>query len=108
MRKTVDHLRHGWYGNLHLFDHKEQTQQGPMYKTIDGEMLPRKRPVNCAGLVRTSVNFMNNKFISLCEDLSGTIDDLTYNDEYKPVTEGMPIDMILLDLSTEGSFVVDE
>ena len=79
-----------------------------MYKTINGETIPRKQPADCAGLIRTSINFANNKFIPLCEGLSGTIDELTYDSEYTPVTEGMPIDMILLDLNPEVSLVVDD
>ena len=64
--------------------------------------------MSCAGLVRTSRDSANNKFIPFCDDLSGIIDGLTYNSGYKLMIEGMPIDMILLDSNPEESLVVDD
>ena len=53
-----------------------------------------KRAVDCAGLVRTAEDFMNNKFIAIA-GFTGTIDNLCGTDNFTPTTRDMPIDMLI-------------
>jgi hypothetical protein len=110
MRQTVDSLRHGWYGNLHLFanvviDVENIDPNRPVPITILGEdqiKIQRKEPIDCGKLVGKATTMINSKFIPLCNGLTGTIDDLVVDDTYEQTTENMPIDMLLIDLSASG------
>ena len=88
MKQTVQLLREGWYGNEKLW------LEGENYLGHGRMKRRQRRPVNCAGLVRTTEDFMNNKFIPIA-GFGGTIDDLQGTEGFNPTTVDMPIDMVI-------------
>ena len=111
MRRTVDTLRHGWYGNLHLFpgvvdlvnDNPQQELTPIVSYDNDGNKIQRTKPIDCRGLVKKAVQMINRKFIPICNGLDGTIDNLVVDGTYEQTTDNMPIDMLLIDLSSSGN-----
>lgn len=105
MRDTVDHLRWGWYGNKHLFNMPPDTPSTkfPPYVKVGKAKVRYRNPVDCSGLVRKALKFANGKYLSIADGISGTIDNLEVDSSYKCTTEGMPIDMILIDLTSDES-----
>ena len=109
MRHTVELLCHGWYGNLHLFpgviDLDNEDEEDPIPIIIEdnkGNKIQRKKPIDCQKLVRKAIHMINTKFIPICNGLAGTIDNLVIDGTYEQTTENMPIDMLLIDLSSSG------
>ena len=67
-----------------------------------GNKIQRKKPIDCQKLVRKAIHMINTKFIPICNGLAGTIDNLVIDGTYEQTTENMPIDMLLIDLSSSG------
>ena len=110
MCRTVDMLRHGWYGNLHLFpDVVDLVTDDPkelmpiIIDDDDGQKIQRTKPIDCRLLVKKAVKMINRKFIPICNGLRGTIDTLEVDGTYEQTTDNMPIDMLLIDLSASGN-----
>ena len=82
-------------GNEHLMQENETHLNNDITR-------PRKAPVNCAKLEQTAVEFMNNKFIKLCGGLDGVIGNLQIDQNHQPDLTGMPIDMLVVDLTRAG------
>ena len=90
MRRTVQLLREGWYGNR---------QHWPVGCNSDwigeGNMLRRKMvPANCAGMVAKAEEYMNKFFIPIA-GFNGTIDNLQVPEGFVATTEEMPMDMFV-------------
>jgi hypothetical protein len=94
MRQTIKHLREGWYGNLSLF----QESQGEAVSINNYEIQP-KDPVDCNKLFRKSIKMANEKFIPMCEGITGCIGSLLIDRDHIPNQTGMPIDMLIVDLT---------
>eukprot|EP00957_Ditylum_brightwellii_P048473 3678202-Ditylum_brightwellii.AAC.1 len=61
MKQTVQLLREGWYGNVHLWidDNDNETA-----RFGEGEMKrPKRKPLSCQGLVNIAESFMNKEYI---------------------------------------------
>ena len=101
MKETVNDLREGWYGNAHLFPN------GPLQKnrlpTLPGSNRPIKYPIRCNKLVATAHGFIDSMFIKICDGISGTLQDLTIDEDYETTTEGMPMDMLLVSTGNIGT-----
>ena len=95
MKQAVQLLREGWCGNEdHWVDGEEFFGEGLMKRR-------KRKPVNCAGLIRTAENFLNNKFIPVA-GFQGTIDNLQGTEGFQPSTDDMPIDVVInLDVDVE-------
>jgi hypothetical protein len=98
-REVVERLRVGWYGNEELFEDNESNNpniERPYDETIH-------YPADCGALFRHCIDDANKKFIPQCEGLSGTMDELIIDANYKRVTEGIPVDVLVMDLVAKNA-----
>lgn len=93
--ETVWHLRHGWYGNSHLFQGDNRPED---YRVTE------KSAVDCRKLFNHCVHNANTMSIPLCAGLSGSIGNLVIDEDHEANVDGMPIDIMLLNI---GSAVVE-
>lgn len=84
MKQTIQHLREEWWGN----------------DLPESDVL-HKKAVNCQGLFNTAIRYANQKFIPLCEGISGTIGNLVVDPTYQDETVALPIDTLVLDLTKQ-------
>ena len=97
MKETVANLREGWYGNLHRFTEQEARDPNAC---IDGDPEQKlKNPVNCLRLFEHAIKMANTKFVPLCAGISGTIGNLVIDEEHEANREGLPIDLLIIDLT---------
>jgi hypothetical protein len=80
MKEVVKNLREGWYGSA-------------------GD--DSKKAVNCLGLFNETIKQANKIFIPLCEGISGAIGNLDINPDYIPNRQGMPIDLLVMDVARD-------
>ena len=103
MKCAVKDLRHGWCGNEHLFDEENADPNSKIPVVlwdVNGNPTRFKKPVNCSKLVDTAIGFVNSKYINICDGIGGTdVDNLIIDNTCEPTTEGMPIDLLVIDLS---------
>jgi hypothetical protein len=84
-----------WYGNEKFFEDLENNNPN-----ID---LPYDETIHYPALFQHCIDDANNKFIPLCEGLSGTMDNLIIDLNYKRVTEGIPVDVLMMDLVAQNA-----
>jgi hypothetical protein len=60
--------------------------------------------VDCSKLVATAVKYMYTQFMNICDSLEGQIGALEIDESYVPDSKGVPIDLLVVDLTkdTEG------
>jgi transposase len=94
MKETIEHLREGWHGNIHHFEPGDES------KFLNGDYTrPRKNKVDCKKLVATAVKYMNTKFMNIVDGLEGEIGNLTIDPAYVADGTGIPIDLLVVDLT---------
>lgn len=105
MKKPVEHLREGWYGNREKYQGHVIDEANKVIIISETEMIPLKEHVNCEGLVKLSIKCANEIFVKMCDGLSGTIGNLNVDPNYEPPAEDLPINTFL---ATEVDAVRDE
>ena len=95
MKQTMKHVRDGWYGNVSEFDPDGVSilNQEPNHHH------QLKQPVDCMKLFRKMVSMSNEKFIPMCEGITGTIGQLTIDSNHIPIRAGVPIDILMADMA---------
>jgi hypothetical protein len=97
MNEVVDNLHHGWYGNEHVTPENDENADPD-----NNWMFIKKKPVDCFKLFMTAIKKANEKFIPLCDGLSGTIGDLVVDIDHIANRQGLPIDMFVLSAARDG------
>ena len=103
MKDTVDHLRYGWYGNKHLFPGVSPTATRTQYVMKGNAKLRYRNPVDCGKLVNKAIDMANTKFMAIADGITGTVDDLQIDSSYVSNTQGLPVDMLLIDLTDDSN-----
>ena len=86
MKKVVQYLREGWYGN------------GDAY--VVGHPL-RKRPVSCKKLWVTCLKMAGTNFVSICDGIEGQIGTLVIDDTFRYESVMLPLDTLVVDLKKD-------
>ena len=86
MKDVIKHLRDAWYGNGDAF--------------ILGHPL-RKRPVDCRALWSKCLKITGQKFVELCDGVSGEIGSLVRDEDFTNESVALPIDTLVVDLTKD-------
>jgi hypothetical protein len=101
MKTVVTALRDGWYGNAHLFrEHEEKVDYTCNILCLDDSYIELKETVNCWKLFEKSIKMCNEK-IQVCLGIHGSMGNIVEDDDYVPNNEGLPINMVILNI-TDG------
>jgi DDE superfamily endonuclease len=92
MKETVENVREGWYGNAIQWDRGT-------YKYKDDYRRQRKEAVDCSRLFKHVIKITNNKYIPICEGITGKLGSLIIDEEHVPNREGIPVDMLISSMS---------
>jgi hypothetical protein len=97
---VVETLRHGWYGNRLFFKEHEQ-EIDPIYGciTYNGRYVLPCDMVDCYSLVQHTITDINTKYIPMCEGISGSLGSLVIDPSYETNLDGLPIDMVVLNVA---------
>ena len=87
IKDAAMHLREGWYGT--------RGNHPPSDTRYHVE-------TNCRKLVKTLMDFGNNKFVPMCDGISGVLGSLVIDPKYEPDLTGIPIDTLLNIVSKFG------
>jgi hypothetical protein len=99
MKDTVRNLRVGWYGNKHLVTEQEDL---PVLQT--NYTIQKRKPIDCNKLFLHAVKIANETFIPPCAAITGTIGDLVVVENHQMNREGLPIDLLIIDINRALEF----
>jgi hypothetical protein len=94
IKETINHLREGWYSNHQLFNESNKDAI-----IMSNYHIQSKQPVKCCKLYSKAIKMANKKFIPMCNGITGTIGSLVVDTTHVPVGSGIPIDMLIVDLT---------
>jgi transposase len=98
MKEVVKYVREGWYGSINNDYNNENNNPNILPPT---PVAATKNAVNCCKLFEESIKKANSIFVPLCEGISGTIGALTIDNNHVPNRQGMPIDMVVMDVTRD-------
>jgi hypothetical protein len=102
MKEVVQHVREGWYGTIEgNNNNNNENNENNNPNILQPPAEATKKAVDCRKLFEESIKKANSIFVPLCDGISGTIGALTIDDNHIPNRQGMPIDMVVMDVTRD-------
>jgi hypothetical protein len=101
MKEVVKHVREGWYGTIENDNNNNENNENNNPNILPQPIETMKKAVDCRKLFEASIKKANTIFVPLCEGISGTMGNLIIDDNHVPNRQGMPIDMVVMDVTRE-------